>query len=152
MFKFLSVIYYVNSLLSKNAYASVAASCPTPEEYQNGCPDFGADVCYNWNCPTSLGCYVDCSLGNIVNVAQLILVGVAIIMAIFLIYKTVKAIGSADSQQLQEIPQRWIYLFLLALIVIGAGGTMLNIIMNFLGFGPVSTWLNTFNDLLIKIR
>ena len=105
--------------------------------------------CYNWNSP-NLGEYLDCVIPALFNVAQLILVALAIIMTILLLYKTFKTLGEANSQELQELPQKWVYIFLLALLTFGAGGTILNIILRLLGFGTVQTWLNILNEWLCK--
>ena len=110
----------------------------------NPAPD--ADVCYVWNGPPpALGCYLQCVIPKIWKVIRVVLVAIAIALTMLLIFKSVTSVGKPKA--LEELPARWKYLLIFVLIVIG-GGSALNIILRFLGFGGVAPWITVFNHFL----
>ncbi len=105
--------------------------------------------CYEWaGTPPSLGCYIECVLPTVWTMVTYIFAAIAIILVIVLIYKTVTAYGSGNAQSLQELPMKWAYVLILALLAIGVGGTILNILLPWLGFPGVDDWIEVFQAFL----
>lgn len=101
---------------------------------------------YSWDTPPELGPYISCVAGQIFGAVQMIFVAMAVILVLYLIFRT---ITQRDNQQaMQEIPKHWLYVIILAFLAIGAGGTMLNILLKFLGVGDFQHWLDIFNEFI----
>lgn len=93
-----------------------------------------------------LGDYIACTVSNVWTYAQIILIAVAIIMVMGLIYKT--ATNRDNTSVLEELQKQWPYTMLLAIVVIGGAGSLLNIALGFFGFGTVDIWLKVLTDFL----
>jgi hypothetical protein len=112
---------------------------------------YAAGCTYSWDDAdnTGFGNYLSCIIQNTWSTISLLLVAFAIGLAGFLIFKT--ATQADNEKAWEELPKRWLYLFLLAFIAIGAGGTIINIMLNVLGVGDVDYWLIQLNNLLGNI-
>jgi hypothetical protein len=96
-----------------------------------------------------LGDYLLCAIPRLWGYAQIIFVAVAIILVMYLIYQT--ATNRENSSVLEELTKRWPYVILLAIVAIGGGGTILNIIIKFFGFSDVDFWLKGLDDFISRL-
>ncbi len=102
-----------------------------------------------WNLPADsgyyfdVGSYINCAVPKAWTTFQIILVAVAIIISMFLIYKT--AMNRENSSVLEELAHQWPYTLLLAFVVIGGGGFLLNLFLAFFGLGNVQFWLDALS-------
>ncbi len=83
---------------------------------------------------------------------QIILFGIAFVLIIITVYKTVTTLGAANSQQMQELPTRWIYTIILIFVVAGAGSAILNFFLNLLGVGDLNYWIDQFNKIINELK
>ena len=109
-------------------------------------------VCYDWENATSVGNYLECFLPQAWDFFKVILIVLTIIFTIWLIIKTVLAVGSANSQEIQGLPVKWIYVILLAFVAIGAAGSIINILLKFFGFGDFNTLIDPINTILDNLK
>lgn len=110
-------------------------------------PALAQQQCYDWTGePPALVTYLECVLPRVWGIVQTIFVTIAVILAMYLIFKTVTSRDNPD--ELAQLPSKWMYLIVLVLLAVGAGGTFLNIMLRFLGFGDFDTWLQIINDTL----
>lgn len=110
-------------------------------------PVFAAD-CYGSltsDNPPTLGKFLPCFLEQTWGFMQKIFVAAAIILGMFLIYKTFT--NRDNPKVLEELPSRWGYLILFALLAFGAGGTVLNFAFKLFGFGTLNSWIKPLTDL-----
>jgi hypothetical protein len=101
--------------------------------------------CYDFNTPPTVGAYLLCAMPNLWGFFQTVFIAIAIIFTIFLIYKSVTS--RENVKELETLPQRWMFLILFALLAFGAGGTLINILLKFLGFPTVQQWFDVLNNL-----
>lgn len=106
-----------------------------------------ASACdYNWETLSDpIGDYVGCVIGEAFKKVRAIVVAITIILTMFLIFKTVTSVGKPKI--LEELPQKWLYLILLVILVFG-GGAIINITLKFFGFGNFATLVKPFDDFL----
>lgn len=93
-----------------------------------------------------LGDYLLCAVPRLWGYAQIFFVAATLIIFMFLVYKTVT--NRENSTVLEELAKQWPYVILLAIVAIGGAGTILNILLKFLGFGDVDYWLTGLNNFL----
>lgn len=91
-----------------------------------------------------LGDYISCVIKQLWGVFQIIFIAVAIILIMLLIFKYVT--NRENSKVLEEMGHQWLYIVLLVIVLIGGAGTLINIILKFLGFQGVQYWLDIFNQ------
>src|SRR3990167_5020082 len=89
-------------------------------------PSFAAVSCYGPldQDPKALGEILPCFLEQIWSFFQMIFVAAALIMGMFLVYKTFT--NRENPKVLEELPIKWGYLVIFTLLAFGAGGTILN--------------------------
>ena len=92
-----------------------------------------------------LGDYFTCAIPRAFSVFRTILVAIAIIFTLLLIYRMLT--NTTNSKIMEEIPTRWLYLLIFIVLIVG-GGSALNIILKFFGFGGVDPWLKIISDLI----
>ena len=95
-----------------------------------------------------LGDYFNCAIPRAFSVFRTILVAIAIIFTLLLIYKMLT--NTTNSKIMEEIPTRWLYLLIFIVLIVG-GGSALNIILKFFGFGGVDPWLQIVSDMIDKL-
>jgi hypothetical protein len=93
--------------------------------------------------PTPFGAGLKCVLENVWGFMSKIFVAIAIIMTMFLIFKTVTS--RENEKELAEIPKKWMYMIIFVLLSFGAGGTVLDFTLRLFGFGGVDSWLLPLN-------
>lgn len=141
------IIFILNFLLVSNIIKPVyAAPIPPSPAPSSSCSVPGG--CYNWDNPSMVGDYLQCAIPRFWCVFKRVLIALTILFTLILIVKTVIALGSANSQEIQQLPMRWVYLILLAFVAIGAVGAILNILLKFFGFGDVNSYLPALNEIL----
>ena len=113
-------------------------------------PAFAAANCYGSLSaePKTLGEIIPCVLNQSWQFMKKIFVAMALILTMYLIFVTVK--NRENSKALEELPSKWMYLIIFALLAFGAGGTILNIIFKFLGFGALTQWISWMNTIFSK--
>ena len=99
----------------------------------------------DWDSSPDLGDYFTCAIPRAFSVFRTILVAVAIIFTLLLTYKMLT--NTTNSKIMEEIPTRWLYLLIFIVLIVG-GGSALNIILKFFGFGGVDPWLRIVSDLI----
>lgn len=99
--------------------------------------------------PSTLGGYIECAIPKVWGAFQLVIVAIAILMVMFLIYKTVTNMN--NPKELETLPRRWMYVIILGFLAIGAGGTILNFIFKLIGLGSLGDWFAPLNNLLQKL-
>jgi hypothetical protein len=106
-----------------------------------------------WDTPTGqyidLGKYIECTIPSIWTSLQIIFIAAAIIIVLYLIYRT--ATNRDNSSVMEELMKQWPYVLLLAIVVIGGAGTILNMILVFFGFRDVQYWLTYLSGFLNKL-
>ena len=111
-----------------------------------------AAPCIDLNPPAGgyidLGDYFTCALPRAFSVFRTILVAIAIIFTLLLIYRMLT--NTTNSKIMEEIPTRWLYLLIFIVLIVG-GGSALNIILKFFGFGGVDPWLKIVSDMIDKL-
>ena len=127
-------LFAVSGYIAPTAYAA-AAPCivdwdPTPPAY------------------VDLGDYLSCAIPRVFSAFRTILVAIAIIFTLLLTYKMLT--NTSNSKVMEEIPQKWLYLIYFVVLLVG-GGTLVNIILKFLGFGGVDPWLALFTNMIDKL-
>jgi hypothetical protein len=108
--------------------------------------------CYDYENATSVGAYLECMLPSLWTATSLAFAGIALILIIYLVFKTVTAYGGANAQSLQEMPMKWAYLLLFVLLAIGVGGTIINIVLPWLGFPGMLYWTGAFQEFLNELK
>lgn len=103
---------------------------------------------YDWDNAPDLGDYLNCAIPQIFGAFRTILVAIAIVFTLLLIYKMMT--NTSNSKVMEEIPQKWLYLIYFVVLLVG-GGTLVNIILKFLGFGGVDPWLALFTNMIDKL-
>jgi len=93
-----------------------------------------------------LGDYLLCAIPRLWGYAQIIFVAASLILFMYLVYRTVT--NRENSTVLEELSKQWPYVILLAIVSIGGAGTILNILLQFFGFGSVDFWLTGLNNFL----
>lgn len=141
------IIFILNMFLIPNiikpVYAAPIPPFPAPSP---SCSVPGG--CYNWDNPSKVGDYLQCAIPRFWCVFKRVLIALTILFSLILIVKTVIALGSANSQEIQQLPMRWVYIILLAFVSIGAVGAILNILLQFFGFGDINSYLPALNEIL----
>ena len=99
----------------------------------------------DWDSSPDLGDYFTCAVPRAFSVFRTILVAIAIIFTLLLTYKMLT--NTTNSKIMEEIPTRWLYLLIFIVLIVG-GGSALNIILKFFGFGGVDPWLKIISDLI----
>ncbi|PIR42952.1 hypothetical protein CO058_00015 [candidate division WWE3 bacterium CG_4_9_14_0_2_um_filter_35_11] len=127
-------LFAVSGYIAPTAYAA-AAPCivdwdPTPPAY------------------VDLGDYLSCAIPRVFSAFRTILVAIAIIFTLLLTYKMLT--NTSNSKVMEEIPTRWLYLMIFVILIVG-GGSALNIILKFFGFGGVDTWIQILSDMIDKL-
>ncbi len=130
----LGIIFLFSGPLSTHANAA-AAPCITDID-----PTAGGYI--------DLGDYFTCAIPRAFSVFRTILVAIAIIFTLLLTYKMLT--NTTNSKIMEEIPTRWLYLLIFIVLIVG-GGSALNIILKFFGFGGVDPWLQLISDLIDKL-
>jgi len=103
---------------------------------------------YDWDNAPDLGDYLNCVIPQAFGAFKTILVAIAIVLTLLLIYKMMT--NTSNSKVMEEIPQKWLYLIYFVVLLVG-GGTLVNIILKFLGFGGVDPWLALFTNMIDKL-
>lgn len=109
---------------------------------------YAATPCIDLDIAPDLGDYLDCAIPRIFSAFRTILVAIAIIFTLLLTYRMLT--NTTNSKIMEEIPTRWLYLLIFVVLIVG-GGSALNIILKFFGFGGVDTWLQIINNLIMKL-
>lgn len=93
---------------------------------------------------------LDSMLTKTFEVAQLILIAIAIILTAYTVYQTV--VSQGKPKEMEALPEKWKSIVIM-LIMAGGGGAIINIALKFLGFGDFSTiWTNTYQPLLDLLK
>lgn len=113
-------------------------------------PAFAAVSCYGTldGDPPKLGVFLPCFLEQTWKFIQKIMVAIALIMGMFLVYKTFT--NRENPKALEEIPMRWMYMIVFIFLAFGAGGTLLNFVFKLFGFGTLNNFITPLNDLFAK--
>lgn len=109
-------------------------------------PAFAAATCYgslSANEPKTLGEFLPCFLNQTWRFMKKIFIAAALILTMYMIYVTAK--NRDNPKALEELPTKWAYVIIFALLAFGAGGTALNIVFKFLGFGALDEWIKQLN-------
>lgn len=103
-----------------------------------------AQPAYNLNGePPKLGEYLPLFLKGLWKFFQKIFIALALIMGMYLVFKTFT--NRENSKALEELPSKWMYMVVFLFLAFGAGGTILNFILNLFGFGNIDAWLGPLN-------
>lgn len=112
------------------------------------CGTYSFDI--NATSVPEIGCMLrEVIIPNIWTFMQRIFVAVAIILTMYLIYKTVTS--RDNPEELKSLPLKWMYLFIMLFLAIGLGGSLLNMIFEFLGFGSIDSYLDLLNTYLTEL-
>lgn len=95
--------------------------------------------------PPKLGDFMPWFLKNLWSFFQKIFIAVALIMGMYLVFKTFT--NRENSKYLEELPSKWMYMVVFVFLAFGAGGTILNFVLKVFGFGSIDTWLGPLNGI-----
>lgn len=105
----------------------------------------GTPCITDWESSPDLGDYFTCAIPRAFSVFKTILVAIAIIFTLLLTYRMLT--NTTNSKVMEEIPTRWLYLIIFLILIVG-GGSALNIILKFFGFGGVDLWLKIISEMV----